>query len=79
MSQLVGSQINPIKAPREDHDPTHSSTDRKREDPEAKGNEQVAESKARLGMNTPEQAKLNTEEELEALLGETGLPFQIIL
>ena len=75
MSQLVGSQLNPMRALGKERELAQSSANRNGEDPEAKGSEQVAESRAWLGASILEKSKPNAEEELQALLGETGSPF----
>ena len=72
---VVESQLYPTTVLGEDRKPVQSSANRDWEDPEVKGNEQVAESRARLRTSTPEKPKPNAEEELQALLGETGPPF----
>ena len=75
MSQLVESQLNPLKASRKKDDPAQSSAIRNGDNPEVKDSEQVAESRAQPGIGPLERPKPAIEEELQALLGETRPPF----
>ena len=75
MSQLVGSQLNHPKVPREGADPPQSSGVRNDVVSAARNDEQVMESGTQAQSVRPDQTKLTTEEELEVLLGETGPPF----
>ena len=75
MSQLIRSQLNMQKIPRDGADSPQSSAVRDGNNPAIRNGEQVAEWRTLVQGIPLGQLKPTTDEELEALLGEIGPPF----